>query len=159
MLPSALCARPHFPAVCALSKRGAPVHFAAFPRSPNYCVPPRTQSYTPPAGTSSTPSVAATLARPLHREFIHAHLRPARGSTPSAQLFGVSYSEHSPFFELTCFVLSLDWARIVPTVNVESAASRAKISTWIARWEEERRKRPPGVVPPYRTPEYWLQER
>ncbi|KAH9008892.1 hypothetical protein EDB84DRAFT_52141 [Lactarius hengduanensis] len=78
-----------------------------------------------------------------------------RTSTVRAQLFGVSYSEHSPFFELTCFVLSLDWAHIVPTVNVESAASRAKISTWIARWEAERRKRPPGVVSPYRTPEYW----
>ncbi|KAH9072363.1 DRMBL-domain-containing protein [Lactarius deliciosus] len=112
-------------------------------------------TYSPPAGTSSTPSVASTLARPPHREFTHAQLRPARGSTPSAQLFGVPYSEHSSFFELTCFALSLDWARIVPTVNVESAASRAKISTWIARWEAERRKRPPGVVPSYRTPEYW----
>ncbi|KAH9000069.1 DRMBL-domain-containing protein [Lactarius akahatsu] len=111
--------------------------------------------YSPPAGTSSTPSVASTLARPPHREFTHANLRPARGSTLSAQLFGVPYSEHSSFFELTCFALSLDWARIVPTVNVESAASRAKISTWIARWEAERRKRPLGVVPPYRTLEYW----
>ncbi|KAH8989838.1 hypothetical protein EDB92DRAFT_1866998, partial [Lactarius akahatsu] len=87
------------------------------PTQPNYCVPPRTQNYSPPTGTSSTPSVAVTLARPLHREFTHAHLRPPRGSTPSAQ-FGVPYSEHS------------------------SAASRAKISTWIARWEAERRKRP-----------------
>ncbi|KAH9072365.1 DNA repair metallo-beta-lactamase-domain-containing protein [Lactarius deliciosus] len=90
-------------------------------------------TYSPPAGTSSTPSVASTLARPPHREFRHAHLRPARGSTPSAQLFGMPYSEHSSFFELTYFALLLDWARIVPTVNVESAASRAKISTWIAR--------------------------
>ncbi|KAH9000040.1 hypothetical protein EDB92DRAFT_459444 [Lactarius akahatsu] len=54
----------------------------------------------------------------------------------------------------SCFALLLDWVRIIPTVNVESAASRAKISTWIARWEAERRKRPPGVVPPYHTPEY-----
>ncbi len=77
-------------------------------------------SYSPPSGTSSTPSVASTLARPPHREFTYAHLRPARGSTPSAQLFGVPYSEHSSFFELTCFALSLA-----------------------------------GVVPPYRTPEYW----
>ncbi|KAH9008893.1 DRMBL-domain-containing protein [Lactarius hengduanensis] len=56
---------------------------------------------------SSTQSVGSTLARPPHREFTHADLRPARGSTPSAQLFGVSYSEHSSFFELTCFALSL----------------------------------------------------
>ncbi|KAH8995247.1 kinase-like domain-containing protein, partial [Lactarius hatsudake] len=33
MLPSTLCARPHLPAVCVLSKRGAWVHFAACPRS------------------------------------------------------------------------------------------------------------------------------
>ncbi|KAH9172975.1 DNA repair metallo-beta-lactamase-domain-containing protein [Lactarius sanguifluus] len=102
------------------------------PRLPNHSIPPR-HSYSPPAGTSSTPSVASTLARPPHREFTHAHLQPARGSTPSAQLFGVPYSEHSSFFELTSFALSLDLARIVPTVNVESAASRAKISTRIAR--------------------------
>ncbi|KAH9010688.1 beta-lactamase-like protein [Lactarius hengduanensis] len=123
-------------------------------KAPNHAIPPR-HSYSPPAGTSSTPSVGSTLARPPHREFTHADLRPARGSTPSAQLFGVPYSEHSSFFELTCFALSLDWARIVPTVNVESAASRAKISTWISRWEAERRKRPLGVVPLYRSPEYW----
>ena len=111
-------------------------------------------SYSPPAGTCATPTIASILARPPHREFTHAHLRPARGSTSTAQFFGVPYSEHSSFFELTCFALSLDWARIVATVNVESAASRAKISTWIARWEAERKKRPPGVVP-YRTLEYW----
>ncbi|KAH9964754.1 DRMBL-domain-containing protein [Russula compacta] len=111
-------------------------------------------TYSPPAGTCATPSIASILARPPHREFTHAHLRPARGSTSTAQFFGVPYSEHSSFFELTCFALSLDWARIVATVNVESAASRAKISAWIARWEAERRKRPPGVVP-YRTLEYW----
>jgi len=108
-----------------------------------------------PAGTSSTPSIASILAHPPHREFTHANLRPSRGSTPSAQLFGVPYSEHSSFFELTCFALSLDWARIVATVNVESATSRAKISAWIARWEAERRKRPHESVVPYRTLEYW----
>ena len=112
-------------------------------------------SYSPPSGTSPTPPVASTLARPPHREYTHANLRPARGSTPSAQLFGVPYSEHSSFFELTCFALSLDWTRIVATVNVESAASRAKIAAWIARWEAERRKRPLGGVVPYRTLEYW----
>jgi len=112
-------------------------------------------TYSPPAGTSSTPSIASILAHPPHREFTHANLRPSRGSTPSAQLFGVPYSEHSSFFELTCFALSLDWARIVATVNVESATSRAKISAWIARWEAERRKRPHESVVPYRTLEYW----
>jgi len=111
-------------------------------------------TYSPSAGASTTPSIASILARPPHREFTYVDLRPARGSTPNTQFFGVPYSEHSSFFELTCFALSLDWARIIATVNVESATSRAKISAWIARWEAERRKRPPGVVP-YRTLEYW----
>jgi len=111
-------------------------------------------SYSPPAGTSSAPSIASTLAHPPpHRDFTH-----ARGSTPSAQLFGVPYSEHSSFYELTCFALSVDWARIVVTVNVESAASRAKIHAWNARWEAEQMIRHVQgvVVPPvYRTLEYW----
>ena len=36
------------------------------------------------------------------------------------QFFGVMYSEHSSFFELTCFAVLLDLARIVLMVNVES---------------------------------------
>ena len=114
-------------------------------------------SYSPPSGTSSTPSVASTLSRPPHRDFTYANLRPARGSTTTAQLFGVPYSEHSSFYELTCFALSIDWARIVATVNVERASSRAKISAWVARWEAERRAQGGGavVVQPYRSPEYW----
>jgi hypothetical protein len=47
------------------------------------------------------------------------------GSTPNTQLFAMPYSEHSSFYELTCFVLPVDWTRIVATVNVESAKSRA----------------------------------
>ena len=43
--------------------------------------------------------------------------------------------EQSSFLELTCFTVSLDLARIVATVNVESA----KISAWTARREAERR--------------------
>ncbi|KAI0306093.1 DNA repair metallo-beta-lactamase-domain-containing protein [Multifurca ochricompacta] len=111
-------------------------------------------TYSPPAGAGTVPSIGSILARPPHCEFTYEQLRPSRGSTSTAQLFGVPYSEHSSFFELTCFALSLDWARMIATVNVESVASRAKIITWIARWEAERKKRPPGVVP-YRDLEYW----
>ncbi|KAI0060674.1 DRMBL-domain-containing protein [Artomyces pyxidatus] len=110
--------------------------------------------YSPPAGADTLPPVASVLSRVPHREFTHAHLRPQRNSTPAHQLFGVPYSEHSSFFELTCFALSVDWARIIATVNVGSEASRGKIAAWVARWEAERKKRGPGVVP-YRTLEYW----
>ncbi|KAH9024591.1 DNA repair metallo-beta-lactamase-domain-containing protein [Lactarius hengduanensis] len=113
----------------------------------------RPTGWTPPASTRRRP--LPPPSRDYRTASSHTRISGSCGSTPITQLFGVPYSEHSSSFELTCFVLSLDCVRIVPTVNVESAASRAKISTRITRWEAERRKRPPGVVPSYRTPEYW----
>lgn len=38
------------------------------------------------------------------------------------------------------FVCSLKIEKVVPTVNVGSAASRAKMKAWIERWLAERRK-------------------
>ncbi|KAI0035352.1 DRMBL-domain-containing protein [Vararia minispora EC-137] len=111
-------------------------------------------TYTPSAGADSSPSVASVIAKQPHRQFGPMHLRPMRNSTATYQLFGVPYSEHSSFFELTCFSLSLDWTRIIATVNVGSEASRVKISAWISRWEAERKRRGGGIVP-YRSPEYW----
>lgn len=78
-----------------------------------------------------------------------------KASTGALQLFGVPYSEHSSFFELTCFALSLDWARMIATVNVGSEASRAKMAKWVERWEAERRKRGKVEVVSYRAPDYW----
>lgn len=73
-----------------------------------------------------------------------AELVPQRGSTREASCFGVPYSEHSSFRELTMFCCALRIEKIVPTVNVGSAASRTKMKTWIDRWMAERRKN--GVV-------------
>ena len=38
------------------------------------------------------------------------------------------------------FVCALRIEKIVPTVNVDSAASRSKMKVWIERWLAERRK-------------------
>lgn len=35
---------------------------------------------------------------------------------------------------LTCFALSLDYGKIIPTVNVHTAASRDKMKEWMTRW-------------------------
>lgn len=84
--------------------------------------------------------VASNLARERYdwkRSF-----RPTRDSTATIQIYGVPYSEHSSFFELTCFALSLEsWDRIIPTVNVGNKASRAKMDAWIRAWKKERANR------------------
>ena len=69
-----------------------------------------------------------------------AELIPQRGSTREASCFGVPYSEHSSFRELTMFVCALRIEKVVPTVNIGSAATRAKMKAWIERWMAERRK-------------------
>jgi DNA cross-link repair 1A protein len=42
------------------------------------------------------------------------------------------------------FVCALRIEKVVPTVNVGSAASRAKMKSWIEKWLAERRKN--GVI-------------
>lgn len=44
------------------------------------------------------------------------------------------------------FVCALRIEKVIPTVNVGTAAGRAKMKTWIERWMTERRKRPGGVL-------------
>ncbi|KAI7937637.1 hypothetical protein MJO28_015184 [Puccinia striiformis f. sp. tritici] len=56
------------------------------------------------------------------------------------EIYGVPYSEHSSFFELSCFCISLNWIKIIPTVNCGNPASRAKMKTWIDRWKSERNR-------------------
>lgn len=74
-------------------------------------------------------------------------------------LYGVPYSEHSSFFELTCFALSLDWGKMIATVNVGSAKSRGKMDQWFEKWRAERMKRlRPGRgldIVQYRQADHW----
>ena len=68
------------------------------------------------------------------------NLQPQRGNTARAACFGVPYSEHSSFRELTMFCCALRIDRIIPTVNVGSAKSREKMKVWCERWAADRRK-------------------
>lgn len=68
----------------------------------------------------------------------------------------------SSFFELTCFALSIQYVRMIATVNVGTAKSRAKLNSWFEKWEGEKKRREKSaaegkkdtvVVP--RHHEYW----
>ncbi|EIN09596.1 DRMBL-domain-containing protein [Punctularia strigosozonata HHB-11173 SS5] len=98
-------------------------------------------TFTAPAGTDLAPPIPTVISRSQSRTFDYTHFRPMRNSTPTLQLYGVPYSEHSSFFELTCFALSVDWGRIIATVNVGSESSRKKMGVWFERWDAERKKR------------------
>jgi DNA cross-link repair 1A protein len=67
-------------------------------------------------------------------------LVPQRGSTKKASCFGVPYSEHSSFRELTMFCSALRVEKVIPTVNVGSAKSRERMKKWVERWLTERKK-------------------
>ena len=104
--------------------------------------------YSSSSNTSTTPSIASVLACPTHHGFAYADRRPARSSTPidNAQLFGVWYSEHSSFFELTYFSLSLDWAGIVAMGECREHGEFTACQCLDRAMEAERRKRPPHAA-------------
>ncbi|KAF4593193.1 hypothetical protein EYR38_008905 [Pleurotus pulmonarius] len=113
-------------------------------------------TYTQPAGTDMSPSIDTIISRSQSRSFTYSDLHPVRNSTAALQVYPVPYSEHSSFFELTCFAMSFEWGRMIATVNVGSEMSRAKMAKWVQKWEAERRKRGRGTtVVPYRKLDYW----
>lgn len=97
-------------------------------------------TYTPPSG-ADTANLQNIVQRDQSRIYNWSYLRPMRNSTPTVMLYGVPYSEHSSFFELTCFALSIQYVRMIATVNVGSAKSRAKMNLWFEKWETERKRR------------------
>ncbi|KAL1964851.1 hypothetical protein VTN77DRAFT_6353 [Rasamsonia byssochlamydoides] len=99
-------------------------------------------NYRPPGGRLlDNPPVSAVLhSRSWKTPFSVQDLVPQRGSTRESACFGVPYSEHSSFRELTMFCCALRIGRVIPTVNVGSRKSREKMKAWIERCEAEKRK-------------------
>ncbi|KAL1855564.1 hypothetical protein Plec18167_004097 [Paecilomyces lecythidis] len=99
-------------------------------------------NYRPPTGRMlDNPPVSAVLHSDNWKtQFSVRNLVPQRGSTKESSCFGVPYSEHSSFRELTMFCCALRIARIIPTVNVGNRKTREKMKAWFERWEVEKRK-------------------
>ncbi|KAL3433276.1 cytochrome P450-domain-containing protein [Aspergillus tetrazonus] len=99
-------------------------------------------TYRPPAGrTLENPPVSTVLySSHWKTPFSVRDLTPQRGSTRESACFGVPYSEHSSFRELTMFCCALRIGRIIPTVNVGSQKSRERMKAWFEKWEAEKRK-------------------
>lgn len=114
-------------------------------------------SYRPPSSRMTDNPAVNTV---LHSEnwksrFTMKDLVPQRGSTRESNCFGVPYSEHSSFRELTMFCCALRIGRVIPTVNVGSAKSREKMKGWIERWDVEKRKNGLFTVPEDNIQEGW----
>jgi DNA cross-link repair 1A protein len=99
-------------------------------------------NYRPPTSRfTENPAVATVLnSDGWKSRYTMKDLVPQRGSTRESNCFGVPYSEHSSFRELTMFCCALRIGRVIPTVNVGSAKSREKMKVWIEKWEAEKKK-------------------
>jgi DNA cross-link repair 1A protein len=101
-----------------------------------------------------TPTIDQILAQTRTHKYTAADLRAQRGSNTRVTIYGVPYSEHSSFRELTCFALSIDWGRMIATVNIGSADSRQKMQIWFDKWAKARRDRA-GAIVEHRCEDYW----
>jgi DNA cross-link repair 1A protein len=99
-------------------------------------------NYRPPNSRfTESPSVQTVLHSDNWKStYSMKDLVPQRGSTSRASCFGVPYSEHSSFRELTMFCCALRIEKVIPTVNVGSKKTREKMKAWCERWAVERRK-------------------
>lgn len=111
-------------------------------------------TYRPPNGADTLPAVSRIVSASSRRTYTISNLRLTRDSNSTVQCYGVPYSEHSSFRELTCFVVSLGIRRIIPTVNVGSKRSRDKMKGWFERWQKAKHGKRVEVVD-YPSEDYW----
>lgn len=121
---------------------------------PQRLLTPFATRFSPPGGTGLVTDISSILTKAQRRQFTWHDLKQMKGSDVNLQVYAAPYSEHSSFFELTCFALSIEWEKMIATVNIGSEASRAKMNQWFERWRKEKAKRKDPVVQ-YRNMDYW----
>ncbi|KAH8149703.1 uncharacterized protein LAJ45_06334 [Morchella importuna] len=99
-------------------------------------------NYRPPnSRLTDSPAVNTVLYGAAWRsEYSTEEMTPMRGSGREVKCFGVPYSEHSSFRELSMFICGLNVVKVIPTVNIGSAKRRDEMKVWIQKWEVEKRK-------------------
>jgi DNA cross-link repair 1A protein len=110
--------------------------------------------FSPPNGAGPAANISSMLTKAQQGQFTWRDLKQMKGSDRNLQVYAVPYSEHSSFFELTCFALSIEWEKMIATVNIGSEGSRTKMNQWFERWRKERVKRK-GTIVQYRDIDYW----
>jgi DNA cross-link repair 1A protein len=110
--------------------------------------------FSPPGGAGLVTDISSIITKAQRGRFTWQDLKQMKGSDMNLQVYAVPYSEHSSFFELTCFALSIEWEKMIATVNVGSETSRAKMNQWFERWKKEKAKRKESIVQ-YRDVDYW----
>ncbi|PPQ62878.1 hypothetical protein CVT24_006276 [Panaeolus cyanescens] len=114
-----------------------------------------TYSQAAGTGTNDLLNIADIISKCCHKGYTYSDLQLGAKSTPTLQVYAVPYSEHSSFFELTCFAMSFRWNKMIATVNVGSESSRNKMNRWIHKWEAEHKRKARTDVVPYRHLDYW----
>lgn len=74
-------------------------------------------------------------------DFDLASIESQYNSDKIIQIYGVPYSEHSSFRELSFMAITMNIKSIVPTVNTHSPGSIQQMQTWIEEWREASSKK------------------
>ena len=111
-------------------------------------------SYKSNSNNNSKFNLRSFLNENFNRTFTHFNISSTTHSTHLVTVYTIPYSEHSSFFELTCFGLSINTAKFIPTVGVGNPYNRQRYQYYFNLWINERKNKPDLILNP-RSSDYW----